>query len=102
MDCHNGEGVLKYSGYKMPDTWNSWFDRSMTLRECEIVCLKNCSCMAYANLDIRRGGRGRLLWFDELIDMRELNANEQDVYIRMASSELGKNSYQTHRLVNID
>ncbi|CAL5390608.1 unnamed protein product [Camellia sinensis] len=88
LDCHNGDGFVKYPGYKMPDTWNSWFDRSMTLRECEIVCLKNCSCMAYANLDIRRGGRGCLLWFDELIDMRELNANEQDVYIRMASSEL--------------
>ncbi|KAL7249449.1 hypothetical protein ACSBR1_011610 [Camellia fascicularis] len=72
----------------MPDTRNSWFDRSMTLRECETVCLKNCSCMAYANLDIRRGGSGCLLWFDELIDMRELNANEQDVYIKMASSEL--------------
>ncbi|THG08287.1 hypothetical protein TEA_006530 [Camellia sinensis var. sinensis] len=89
LDCHNGDGFVKYPGYKMPDTWNSWFDRNMSLRECEIVCLKNCSCMAYANLDIRRGGSGCLLWFDELIDMRELNANEQDIYVRMASFELG-------------
>ncbi|CAL5390627.1 unnamed protein product [Camellia sinensis] len=88
LDCHNGDGFVKYSGYKMPDTQNSWFDTNMTLRECEIVCLKNCSCMAYANLDIRRGGSGCSLWFDELIDMRELNANEKDIYIRMASSEL--------------
>ncbi|KAI7981984.1 G-type lectin S-receptor-like serine/threonine-protein kinase, partial [Camellia lanceoleosa] len=88
LDCHNGDGFVKYSGYKMPDTRNSWFDRNMTLRECEMVCLKNCSCMAYSNLDIRRGGSGCLLWFGELIDMRELNTNEQDVYIRMASSEL--------------
>ncbi|KAI8010272.1 G-type lectin S-receptor-like serine/threonine-protein kinase [Camellia lanceoleosa] len=88
LDCPNGDGFVKYSGYKMPDTRNSWFDRNMTLRECEMVCLKNCSCMAYANLDIRRGGSGCLLWFGELIDMRELNTNEQDVYIRMASSEL--------------
>ncbi|THG08313.1 hypothetical protein TEA_019977 [Camellia sinensis var. sinensis] len=88
LDCHNGDGFVKYSGYKMPDTRNSWFDRNMTLGECEMVCLKNCSCMAYSNLDIRRGGSGCLLWFGELIDMRELNTNEQDVYIRMASSEL--------------
>ncbi|XP_028106932.1 G-type lectin S-receptor-like serine/threonine-protein kinase At4g27290 [Camellia sinensis] len=88
LDCHNGDGFLKYSGYKMPDTRNSWFDRNMTLGECKMVCLKNCSCMAYANLDISSGGSGCLLWFKELIDMRELNANGQDIYIRMASSEL--------------
>ncbi|KAL7218802.1 hypothetical protein ACSBR2_011966 [Camellia fascicularis] len=88
LDCHNGDGFVKYSGYKMPDTRNSRFDRNMTLGECEMVCLQNCSCMAYANLDIRRGGSGCLLWFDELIDMRESNTSQQDVYIRMASSEL--------------
>ncbi|CAL5393097.1 unnamed protein product [Camellia sinensis] len=88
LDCHNGDGFLKYSGYKMPDTRNSWFDRNMTLGECKMVCLKNCSCMAYPNLDISSGGSGCLLWFKELIDMRELNANGQDIYIRMASSEL--------------
>ncbi|KAL7249461.1 hypothetical protein ACSBR1_011622 [Camellia fascicularis] len=66
----------------------SWFNKSMTLRECKMVCLKNCSCTAYTNLDIRGGGSGCLLWFDELIDMREFSANGQDIYIRMASSEL--------------
>ncbi|KAI8011740.1 G-type lectin S-receptor-like serine/threonine-protein kinase [Camellia lanceoleosa] len=91
LDCHNGDGFIKYSGYKVPDTRNSWFDRNMTLRECEMVCLKNCSCMAYANLDIRNGGSGCLLWFDELIDIKELNVNVQDIYIRMASSELVHN-----------
>ncbi|CAL5393223.1 unnamed protein product [Camellia sinensis] len=95
LDCHNGDGFIKYSGYKVPDTRSSWFGRNMTLGKCEMLCLKNCSCMAYANLDIRRGGSGYLFWFDELIDMKELNANVQDVYIGMASSELGKNSYQT-------
>ncbi|KAL7174866.1 hypothetical protein ACSBR1_043813 [Camellia fascicularis] len=73
----------------MPDTRYSWFNKSMTLRECKMVCLKNCSCTAYTNLDIRGGGSGCLLWFDELIDMREFSANGQDIYIRMASSELG-------------
>ncbi|KAI7981994.1 G-type lectin S-receptor-like serine/threonine-protein kinase [Camellia lanceoleosa] len=88
LDCRNGDGFLKYSRYKMPDTRNSWFDKSMTLRECEMMCLKNCSCMAYANLDITGGGSGCLLWFEELIDMKEYSENGQDIYIRMASSEL--------------
>ncbi|CAL5390636.1 unnamed protein product [Camellia sinensis] len=88
LDCRNGDGFLKYSHYKMPDTRYSWFNKSMTLRECEMLCLKNCSCTAYTNLDIRGGGSGCLLWFDELIDMREFSENGQDIYIRMASSEL--------------
>ncbi|CAL5393185.1 unnamed protein product [Camellia sinensis] len=36
LDCHNRDGFVKYSGYKMPDTRNSWFDRNMTLGECEM------------------------------------------------------------------
>ncbi|THG02046.1 hypothetical protein TEA_009442 [Camellia sinensis var. sinensis] len=88
LDCHNGDGFLKYSHYKMPDTRYSWFDKSMTLGECEMRCLKNCSCMAYTSLDISEGGSGCLLWFDELIDMRQYSDKGQDIYIRMASSEL--------------
>ncbi|XP_059655498.1 G-type lectin S-receptor-like serine/threonine-protein kinase At4g27290 [Cornus florida] len=96
LDCHNGSlnGFLKYSGVKLPDTRNSWFNRSMTLKECETVCLRNCSCMAYANIDIRGGGSGCLLWFDDLIDIREIPESGQDIYIRMASSEL--ESPETH------
>jgi hypothetical protein len=34
-------------------------------------------------------GSGCLLWFDILVDTRELGEIGQDLYIRMASSELG-------------
>ncbi|XP_035834671.1 G-type lectin S-receptor-like serine/threonine-protein kinase SD1-1 [Helianthus annuus] len=60
---------------------------SMTLRECETACKANCTCTGYANLDIRNGGSGCLLWLDELLDTREYDA-DQDVYIRVAASEL--------------
>ncbi|XP_059431991.1 G-type lectin S-receptor-like serine/threonine-protein kinase SD1-1 [Corylus avellana] len=53
------------------------------------MCLKNCSCTAYASLDIRNGGSGCLLWFDSLVDIRELGESGKDLYIRMAISELG-------------
>ncbi|XP_059664036.1 G-type lectin S-receptor-like serine/threonine-protein kinase At4g27290 [Cornus florida] len=94
LDCHNGSsnGFLKYSGVKLPDTRYSWYNRSMTLQECEMVCSKNCSCMAYANIEITAGGSGCLLWFDDLIDIRDLTEIGQDIYIRMASSELETHS----------
>ncbi|KAI8004178.1 G-type lectin S-receptor-like serine/threonine-protein kinase [Camellia lanceoleosa] len=88
LDCRNGDDFLKYSRYKMPDTRNSWFDRNMTLGECKMRCLKNCSCTAYTNLDISGDGSGCLIWFNELIDMREFSEDGQDIYLTMASSEL--------------
>lgn len=65
----------------------------MTLEACKEMCLRNCSCTAYTNLDIREGGLGCLLWFDNLIDMRKLSDGEQDLYIRMAATELGAFSF---------
>ncbi|CAL5341849.1 unnamed protein product [Camellia sinensis] len=46
--------------------------------------------MAYAALNISSGeGSGCLLWFGDLIDIKEdFTENGQDLYIRMASSEL--------------
>lgn len=90
LTCADGEGFVKHSGVKLPDTQKSWFNKSMNLKECERMCLNNCSCSAYANTDIRDGGSGCLLWFDELIDIREHKENGQDLYVRMAASELGK------------
>ncbi|KAA8526893.1 hypothetical protein F0562_008878 [Nyssa sinensis] len=90
LDCQNGDGFLKHSGIKLPATRNIWYNRSMTLEECKIVCLRNCLCVANANVDIREGGSGCLLWFGELIDIKEYNQDGQDIYIRLASSEIGQ------------
>ncbi|XP_073267892.1 G-type lectin S-receptor-like serine/threonine-protein kinase At4g27290 isoform X2 [Populus alba] len=87
LNCSR-DGFRKLRGLKMPETRKSWFSRSMNLDECKNTCLKNCSCTAYANLDIRDGGSGCLLWFNDLIDMRTILQNEQDIFIRMAASEL--------------
>ncbi|KAL7185701.1 hypothetical protein ACSBR2_027625 [Camellia fascicularis] len=87
LDCHN-DGFVKFSGIKMPDTRQSWYNTTMTLEECREVCLKNCSCTAYTNLDVRGSGSGCLLWFHDLIDLRVFSDNGLDIYIRMASSDL--------------
>ncbi|KAK6934362.1 Bulb-type lectin domain [Dillenia turbinata] len=92
LACGKGDGFKKYSGVKLPDSRYSWFNTSMSLKECNVECLKNCNCTAYANLDVRQGGSGCLLWFNNLMDIRQLTENGQDLYIRMAASELDKSS----------
>ncbi|XP_019156175.1 PREDICTED: G-type lectin S-receptor-like serine/threonine-protein kinase At4g27290 isoform X3 [Ipomoea nil] len=90
LKCQNtsSDGFVKYSGIKLPDTRFSWFNSSMNLQECEQVCLNNCSCMAYSSLDISNGQNGCLLWFGDLIDIKVLPVDGQDLYIRMASADL--------------
>ncbi|KAL6529537.1 hypothetical protein OROGR_015160 [Orobanche gracilis] len=85
LNCKD-DVFLRYSGIKMPDSRFTWFNESLNLEECEAICLRNCSCTAYSNLDIR--GSGCLLWFGDLVDIRGLSGEEQEIYIRMAASEL--------------
>ncbi|XVF70460.1 hypothetical protein PTKIN_Ptkin11bG0163400 [Pterospermum kingtungense] len=87
LACDSEDGFLKHTRLQLPDTSKSWANETMSLQECEELCLRNCSCTAYANLDIREG-TGCLLWFNELIDMREFTEDGQDLYIRLAKSEL--------------
>jgi hypothetical protein len=64
---------------------------TMNLEEWRNTCLVNCSCTAYSNMGIRNGGSGCLLWLGDLVDIRVFDDNEQEIYIRMAESELGMN-----------
>lgn len=89
INCSRGEGFRKYTGMKLPETIGSWVNRSMTLEECRVECLNNCSCIAYSTLDINRGGSGCLMWFADLINIRQLSNGGQDLYIRMPASKLG-------------
>jgi hypothetical protein len=89
LNCLHGDGFLTYTNMKLPDTSTSWCNKSLSLEECKTRCLKNCTCTAYANSDIRGDGSGCLLWFDNIVDMRKHQDLGQDIYIRLASSELG-------------
>ncbi|KAG7956250.1 hypothetical protein I3843_11G114800 [Carya illinoinensis] len=91
LACNIGDGFLKYTGLKLPDTSSSWFNATLSLDECEGLCFKNCSCTAYSNLDIRGKGSGCLLWFGKLIDIVVYSQGGQELYIKMASSELENN-----------
>ncbi|CAA2959647.1 G-type lectin S-receptor-like serine threonine-kinase At4g27290 isoform X1 [Olea europaea subsp. europaea] len=83
---------LKLGGVQLPDLLQFSLNKSMTIKDCHAECLKNCSCVAYANSDIREGGGGCFMWFGDLIDIREYSQEKQQyIYIRMAAAELDDN-----------
>ncbi|CAH1438445.1 unnamed protein product [Lactuca virosa] len=86
LDCMNRDGFQKITGVTLPDSRKTWYNVSMSLAECKRECKRNCSCTAYANLDVRNGGSGCLLWFGNLMDIRDFEEN-QDLYIRIAMTE---------------
>uniref|UniRef100_A0A6N2MZE1 Bulb-type lectin domain-containing protein n=1 Tax=Salix viminalis TaxID=40686 RepID=A0A6N2MZE1_SALVM len=105
LECSDKVGFLKYTGMKLPDTSSSWYDKSISIKECKGLCSKNCSCNAYANLDIRDGGSGCLIWFGELIDIRKSTGDGQDLYVRMNATELAmlkrKRTFSKKKLAGI-
>ncbi|KAI3885968.1 hypothetical protein MKX03_002727, partial [Papaver bracteatum] len=75
-------------GIKMPDMVNFLVNKSMSIEECEWECMRNCSCTAYANSDIREGGSGCIFWYGDLLDSRSFSdAGEQRLFLRLALSE---------------
>lgn len=87
LNCSKSNGFLTYSNVKLPDTRYSWYNTTMTLDECKVRCLQNCSCIAYATLDVKEQ-RGCLLWFDILVDIKVFSEHDQVLYVRMDASEL--------------
>ncbi|XP_068644989.1 G-type lectin S-receptor-like serine/threonine-protein kinase At1g11330 [Aristolochia californica] len=78
------EGFLKLQNMKPPDSIASLsFDNE---EGCEGVCLRNCSCSAYA-FD---AGIGCMFWSGELIDLQIFPVEGVNLYLRLPASELGQ------------
>ncbi|XP_020988823.1 receptor-like serine/threonine-protein kinase SD1-8 isoform X8 [Arachis duranensis] len=85
---------------KLPETSSVFMNKSMTLDECGSLCKRNCSCTAYANIDIRNGGSGCVMWLGQLVDMRVYSTDGQDLYVRLAAADIGStSSNKNHRVV---
>ncbi|XP_037489803.1 receptor-like serine/threonine-protein kinase SD1-8 [Triticum dicoccoides] len=94
LDCGNGmssttDGFVVIDGVKLPNTHNVSVDASITLEECRARCLANCSCLAYAPLDLKGGGAGTgcIIWTEDLMDLRYVDGG-QILYLRSTKSEL--------------
>ncbi|KAG9452827.1 hypothetical protein H6P81_005731 [Aristolochia fimbriata] len=75
-------GFLRLQNVKPPDSiaWLS-FDGA---QGCEGLCLRNCSCAAYAFDD----GIGCMFWREELMDLQQFPIDGVDLYLRLPVSEL--------------
>ncbi|XVF70456.1 hypothetical protein PTKIN_Ptkin11bG0163000 [Pterospermum kingtungense] len=70
LNCQNGDGFSRVSRVKLPDLLDFWLNKSMSTKDCEKECLKNCSCAVYANANITGKGHGCLMWFGDLADIK--------------------------------
>ncbi|MBA0759224.1 hypothetical protein Gotri_022141, partial [Gossypium trilobum] len=86
LNCQSGDGFIRIGKVKAPDSANSWVNKTINLKECRAKCLRNCSCMAFTNLFVTKGGSGCVMWFDVLLDIKH-QSDGQDLYIRVSASE---------------
>jgi hypothetical protein len=80
---------LHMRNMKLPESETTYVDRNTSLKDCELMCSRNCSCTAYANSNISNGGSGCVFWTGELFDMRQYPKGGQDLYVRLAASDIG-------------
>ncbi|KAK0599649.1 hypothetical protein LWI29_007301 [Acer saccharum] len=96
LDCQHGDGFVKHEAVKLPDTSHSSTVKYISLVQCKKLCINNCSCTAYATLDIREGGSGCLLWFTDLFDITDIEGG-QVLYVRVAASEAEIDGIESER-----
>ncbi|XP_059660640.1 G-type lectin S-receptor-like serine/threonine-protein kinase At4g27290 [Cornus florida] len=102
LNCSKGEGFIEMKGIKIPDLLQFWINTGMSLEDCKMECLKNCSCSAYANSQVTGGGNGCLLWYGDLLDIKRIiELGNQKLYIRVTASELDSKKIKPLKLVVI-
>ncbi|KAF4386945.1 hypothetical protein F8388_006900 [Cannabis sativa] len=81
------DGFWKIDNVKLPDFYEFVdpveLDRA-DRESCQIRCLNNCSCIAYAYVD----NIGCLVWSQGLIDIEWFSDGGEDLFFRLAHSEL--------------
>ncbi|KAL6657851.1 hypothetical protein ACP70R_005631 [Stipagrostis hirtigluma subsp. patula] len=90
LNC-TGDGFLRLRGVKLPDTTNATADAAITVDQCRQRCVANCSCVAYAASSIKGGESGCIIWSSPLVDIRQFSYGGEDLYIRLAASDLPSN-----------
>ncbi|KAL3627604.1 hypothetical protein CASFOL_028967 [Castilleja foliolosa] len=88
LNCSDGDHFVRYGSLKLPDKFRVW--RGLGSEQCGDSCLKACACMAYTIIDIYGKGNECVVWLDQLFDLRDSSPDGDEIYIRMARSELGR------------
>ncbi|KAK1369028.1 Receptor-like serine/threonine-protein kinase [Heracleum sosnowskyi] len=98
LDCSSTVyGFFEIKGIGFPDTRQGFFYPNENLRYCQKECGLNCSCTAYACMDIIEGQSGCLIWFGELTDIGVDKSESLILYVKVAASYLGKRRRAIHK-----
>jgi hypothetical protein len=89
-DSQTEDVLYKYRGFKVPDTTQTMLYENIDLELCRTMCLNDCSCTAFTNSNISGGGTGCVMWFGDLIDIRQFDTGGQNLYIRIARVVISK------------
>ncbi|KAJ1294769.1 hypothetical protein BS78_01G172000 [Paspalum vaginatum] len=102
------DGFATLANMKLPESANATVDMSLTLDQCRQSCLQNCACRAYASANVSSPeATGCFMWTDDLLDMRQFGNGGQNLFLRLANSDLplstssAETHSQTKRLVKI-
>ncbi|KAK3433268.1 hypothetical protein EUGRSUZ_D00913 [Eucalyptus grandis] len=87
--CRSGEGFEKVKQVKLPDTSTAHVNMSLSLKECEQECLRDCNCTAYSSANETLGEYGCLMWYGDLVDTRAFSDLGKDLYVRVDATDLG-------------
>ncbi|KAK8954454.1 Receptor-like serine/threonine-protein kinase SD1-8 [Platanthera zijinensis] len=80
-----GDGFVKVSCVKPPESTNmTKAVAGVEAEGYEAMCLKNCSCMAFAVV-----GGNCIISPEELLDIKQFPTGGEEVFIRLAASDLG-------------
>ncbi|KAL9384038.1 hypothetical protein Peur_024361 [Populus x canadensis] len=87
--CQHGEGFVKVENVILPESSAAvWVAMSKSLADCEVQCMRNCSCSAYAIIAILGKNYGCLTWYKELEDINYAGSESHDLYVRVDAYEL--------------
>ncbi|KAJ6417039.1 hypothetical protein OIU84_002853 [Salix udensis] len=82
---------------KIPDASRARANASLSLKDCEMECLRSCNCSGYASLDVNNEGQGCLAWYGMLNDMQQYTEEGQDFYLRVDAGELAAYTKNTSK-----
>lgn len=80
LSCSSANGFDRLQHVKVPDTLNAIMVGGKSLDDCKELCLKNCSCSAYALL----GGSNCIVWSGDLVDVVLFVDGINDLYTRVS------------------
>ncbi|KAI3862895.1 hypothetical protein MKW92_036022 [Papaver armeniacum] len=95
LKCQNGslgnsdvvDGFLKLGSMKVPDYATLLV---IEMEDCGKICLIKCSCLAYSYAS----GIGCMTWGENFVDIQNFTLGGEDLYIRLAGSDIGKCWFQ--------